>query len=148
MGALAELAEANAAPSAFDKLRQRGALASASSANAPPSAFDKLSRRERWLSLPKPTPTHRLRQAPPTGALAQSARTLAELAEANTDPSAATGSADGRVTEVRDEKFKQKNRWHLASVLDERAGVHYIAHEGEAPEWNEWVSSRRIRPLI
>ena len=41
-----------------------------------------------------------------------------------------------------------KRRWYLASVLDERAGVHQIAYEGQGPEWNEWVSSRRIRPLI
>jgi hypothetical protein len=41
-----------------------------------------------------------------------------------------------------------KRRWYLASVLDERAGVHQIAYEGHGPEWNEWVSSRRIRPLL
>jgi hypothetical protein len=41
-----------------------------------------------------------------------------------------------------------KRRWHLATILDERAGVHYIAYEGHGPEWNEWVGSRRIRPLI
>jgi hypothetical protein len=33
-------------------------------------------------------------------------------------------------------------------VLDERAGVHSIAYEGETPAWNEWVSSKRIRPLL
>jgi hypothetical protein len=41
-----------------------------------------------------------------------------------------------------------KRRWHLATVLDERAGVHQIAYEGYGAEWNEWVSSRRIRPLL
>jgi hypothetical protein len=41
-----------------------------------------------------------------------------------------------------------KRRWHLATVLDERAGVHQIGYEGEGEEWNEWVSSRRIRPLL
>ncbi|NTV63799.1 MAG: hypothetical protein HGA65_09715 [Oscillochloris sp.] len=41
-----------------------------------------------------------------------------------------------------------KNRWYLASVLDERAGVHQIAYEGYGPEFNEWVSSKRIRPLL
>jgi hypothetical protein len=41
-----------------------------------------------------------------------------------------------------------KKRWYLATVLDERAGVHQIAYEGHGPEWNEWVSSKRIRPLL
>ncbi len=41
-----------------------------------------------------------------------------------------------------------KKRWYLATVLDERAGVHQVAYEGHGPEWNEWVSSRRIRPLL
>jgi hypothetical protein len=45
-------------------------------------------------------------------------------------------------------EVKWKNRWHLATVLDERAGVHCIAYEGHGPEWNEWVSSKRIRPLL
>jgi hypothetical protein len=44
-------------------------------------------------------------------------------------------------------EVKWKNRWQLATVLDERAGVHCIAYEGHGPEWNEWVSSKRIRPL-
>ena len=41
-----------------------------------------------------------------------------------------------------------KKRWHLATILDERAGVHKIAYEGYGPEWNEWVSSKRIRPIL
>ncbi len=41
-----------------------------------------------------------------------------------------------------------KNRWYVASVLDERAGIHQVAYEGQGPEWNEWVTSKRIRPLI
>jgi hypothetical protein len=41
-----------------------------------------------------------------------------------------------------------KRRWYLATILDERSGVHYIAYENHSPEWNEWVSSRRIRPLM
>ncbi len=41
-----------------------------------------------------------------------------------------------------------KNCWYLASVLDERAGVHQVAYAGQGPEWNEWVSSKRIRPLL
>jgi hypothetical protein len=45
-------------------------------------------------------------------------------------------------------EVKWKSRWYLASVLDERAGVHYIAYEGYGPEFNEWVSSKRIRPLL
>jgi hypothetical protein len=45
-------------------------------------------------------------------------------------------------------EVKWKNRWHLATVLDERAGVHCVAYEGYGPDSNEWVSSTRIRPLI
>lgn len=45
-------------------------------------------------------------------------------------------------------EVKWKNRWHLATVLNERAGVHCIAYEGYGPEFNEWVSSKRIRPLL
>lgn len=45
-------------------------------------------------------------------------------------------------------EVKWKNRWHLATVLDERAGVHHIAYEGHGPEQNEWVASKRIRPLL
>lgn len=41
-----------------------------------------------------------------------------------------------------------KQRWYLASILDERAGVHQIAYDGQGPEWNEWVASKRIRPLL
>lgn len=41
-----------------------------------------------------------------------------------------------------------KKRWYLATVLDERAGVHQVAYEGHGPEWNEWVSSKRMRPLL
>lgn len=41
-----------------------------------------------------------------------------------------------------------KRRWYLATVLDERAGVHQVAYEGHGPEWNEWVASKRIRPLL
>lgn len=41
-----------------------------------------------------------------------------------------------------------KKRWYLATVLDERAGVHQVSYEGHGPEWNEWVSSKRMRPLF
>jgi len=45
-------------------------------------------------------------------------------------------------------EVKWKNRWQLATVLNERVGVHQVAYEGHGPEYNEWVSSKRIRPLL
>jgi hypothetical protein len=45
-------------------------------------------------------------------------------------------------------QVKRKNRWRMASVIAERAGVHHVAYEDYGPEFNEWVSSRRMRPLI
>lgn len=45
-------------------------------------------------------------------------------------------------------EVERKKRWYLATVLDERAGVHQVAYEGHEPEWNEWVSSKRMRPLL
>jgi hypothetical protein len=45
-------------------------------------------------------------------------------------------------------EVKWKNRWCLATVIDERAGVHAISYEGYGPEWNEWVASKRIRSLL
>lgn len=45
-------------------------------------------------------------------------------------------------------EVKWKNRWQVATVLDERAGVHCVAYEDYGPKFNEWVSSKRIRPLI
>jgi hypothetical protein len=41
-----------------------------------------------------------------------------------------------------------KKRWYLATVIDERAGVHQVTYEGFGEEWNEWVSSKRMRPLL
>jgi hypothetical protein len=41
-----------------------------------------------------------------------------------------------------------KKRWYMASILAERAGIHQVAYEGQGPEWNEWVASKRIRPLL
>ncbi|GAB4130606.1 MAG: hypothetical protein OHK0050_44770 [Roseiflexaceae bacterium] len=40
-----------------------------------------------------------------------------------------------------------KQRWFLSTVLDERNGIHQIGYEGYGPEWSEWVSSQRIRPI-
>jgi hypothetical protein len=45
-------------------------------------------------------------------------------------------------------EVKSGNKWHVATVKDERAGVHYIAYDDFDEMWNEWVPSRRIRPLV
>ncbi len=45
-------------------------------------------------------------------------------------------------------EVQRKQRWYLATILDERAGVHYVTYEGHGSDWNEWVGSRRIRPLL
>lgn len=45
-------------------------------------------------------------------------------------------------------EVQRKQRWYTATILDERAGIHYVAYEDKSAEWNEWVGSRRIRPLL
>ncbi len=45
-------------------------------------------------------------------------------------------------------EVKAEGKWHVATVKDERAGVHYITYDDFDEMWNEWVSSRRIRPLV
>ncbi len=45
-------------------------------------------------------------------------------------------------------EVQRKQRWYTATILDERAGIHYVAYEGKSAEWNEWVASRRIRSLL
>jgi hypothetical protein len=44
-------------------------------------------------------------------------------------------------------EVKAEGKWHVATVKDERAGVHYVAYDDFDEMWNEWVSTRRIRPL-
>ncbi len=36
-------------------------------------------------------------------------------------------------------------RWYPAVVLEARLGIHHIHYDGFGNEWDEWVSSRRIR---
>lgn len=36
--------------------------------------------------------------------------------------------------------------WYAATVLNEKAGFHYISYDGYDASWNEWVGPERIRP--
>lgn len=45
-------------------------------------------------------------------------------------------------------EVQRKQRWYTATILDERAGIHYVTYEDKNAEWNEWIGSRRIRPLL
>lgn len=38
-----------------------------------------------------------------------------------------------------------KKEWYPAKILRVRGGSHYITYTGYGKEWNEWVSSKRIR---
>jgi hypothetical protein len=38
-----------------------------------------------------------------------------------------------------------KKEWYPATVVDVKGGVHYITYTGYGKEWDEWVSSKRIR---
>jgi hypothetical protein len=38
-----------------------------------------------------------------------------------------------------------KREWYPATVLEVRAGIHHIQYQDYGPEWNEWVSTKRIR---
>jgi hypothetical protein len=37
-------------------------------------------------------------------------------------------------------------RWYPAVVRDARLGIHQVHYEGFSDDWDEWVSSRRLRP--
>lgn len=42
-------------------------------------------------------------------------------------------------------EVKWKQRWYPATILDRVMGIHCVQYDGFGPEWNEWVSTRRIR---
>jgi hypothetical protein len=44
-------------------------------------------------------------------------------------------------------EVKWKRSWYSAKVLEVRAGIHHIQYQDYGPEWNEWVASKRIRPI-
>lgn len=44
-------------------------------------------------------------------------------------------------------EVKWKRKWYPANVVDVRSGIHYIHYQDYGPDWNEWVSSKRIRPI-
>jgi hypothetical protein len=44
-------------------------------------------------------------------------------------------------------EVESEGEWLVATVKEERAGVHYIAYDDYDEMWNEWVPTRRIRPL-
>lgn len=48
--------------------------------------------------------------------------------------------AKGAAVEVEWQK-----KWYPAKVLDVKGGSHYITYNGYGKEWDEWVSSKRIR---
>lgn len=37
-------------------------------------------------------------------------------------------------------------KWYPAKILDVREGLHWIRYDGYSDVWDEWVSSKRIRP--
>ena len=43
-------------------------------------------------------------------------------------------------------EVRWKTEWHPSTILEGRLGVHRIHYEGYGEEWDEWVSSDRIRP--
>lgn len=45
-------------------------------------------------------------------------------------------------------EVQSEGKWYVATVKEERAGVHYIAYDDFDEIWNEWVPTRRIRPLL
>lgn len=45
-------------------------------------------------------------------------------------------------------EVQSEGKWYVATVQAERAGVHYIAYDDFDEIWNEWVPTRRIRPLV
>ncbi|MCS6884992.1 MAG: Tudor-knot domain-containing protein [Acidobacteriota bacterium] len=47
----------------------------------------------------------------------------------------------GRIVEVN-----WRGGWYLARILQVRGGIHQVHYEGYSKVWDEWVSSRRIRP--
>ncbi|MBS1794849.1 MAG: caspase family protein [Acidobacteria bacterium] len=42
-------------------------------------------------------------------------------------------------------QVESEGKWYAARVLDVRGGAHYVAYDGYGSEWNEWVSSERVR---
>jgi Caspase domain/Agenet domain len=38
-------------------------------------------------------------------------------------------------------------KWYAAKILDVKGGSHYVAYDGYASEWNEWVPSNRVREI-
>jgi Caspase domain/Agenet domain len=62
---------------------------------------------------------------------------------------------DDRIREVTWKRYpigtavevKWKRSWYPATVLNVHGGIHQIQYNDFGPEWNEWVASKRIRPL-
>ncbi|MBX7171857.1 MAG: caspase family protein [Pyrinomonadaceae bacterium] len=40
-----------------------------------------------------------------------------------------------------------QKKWYPAKVLEVKGGSHFITYEGYGSEWNEWVTSKRIRKV-
>lgn len=40
-----------------------------------------------------------------------------------------------------------QKKWYPAKVLEVKGGTHFISYEGYGSEWDEWVSSKRIRKI-
>lgn len=43
-------------------------------------------------------------------------------------------------------EVKWRKAWYPARILEGKLGVHRIHYEGHGDEWDEWVSSSRVRP--
>lgn len=50
-----------------------------------------------------------------------------------------------RVDEKVEVEWQKK--WYPAKVLEVKGGTHFISYEGYGSEWDEWVSSKRIRKI-
>lgn len=44
-------------------------------------------------------------------------------------------------------EVKWKRKWYPATVLEVWSGIHHIQYQDYGPEWNEWVASKRLRPM-
>jgi hypothetical protein len=44
-------------------------------------------------------------------------------------------------------KVESDGEWYMAKILAVKGGAHYVAYDGYSSDWNEWVSSNRIRAI-
>ena len=44
-------------------------------------------------------------------------------------------------------KVESDGKWYRAKILAVKGGAHYVAYDDYGSEWNEWVSSNRVREI-